>query len=173
MKDAFFEEVNNIDWFSNCGKEFYTSDFPIKIQFLKSLDEMEKNISSQNWEDLTLEARNRLTVFLNNKNRNNYQDWNKITEIQKNNLKFVEEITKEFVEKNKLSKAIVDDVLWNVLGAAMENYYFSINKKIPFFFKYLLEIYSHGNIPCGFIGEIDEDFEGKQIDFSNYTLLVY
>lgn len=173
MSNIFLEKINNIEWFSNCGKEFHISDFPIEIKFLKSFDEMEKNMSSQNWEDLTMEARNRLTVFLNKNNRNNYQDWNKIAEIKKSNLKHVESITKEFAEKNELGKIIVDDVLWNILGAAMENHYFSINKKIPIFFQYLLEIYSQGNIPCGLIGEVEEDFGGKQINFSGYTILVY
>ncbi|MCP2026342.1 hypothetical protein L1276_001486 [Flavobacterium sp. HSC-32F16] len=173
MSDIFFEKISSIKWFSNCGKEFYITDFPVKIQFLKSFDEMQKNISSQNWEDLTMEARNRLTIFLHNEDRNNYQNWNKITEIKKRNLQQVEDIVKEFAKINKLDQNIVDDVLWNMLGAAMENYYFSINKKIPIFFQYLLEIYSQGNIPCGLIGEVKEDFKGKQINFSDYTLLVY
>ncbi|RUT70567.1 hypothetical protein D0817_08815 [Flavobacterium cupreum] len=173
MSDSFFEKVNTIDWFFNCGKEFSISNFPIKIKFLTSLDEMQENISSQNWEDFTLEAKNRLTVFLHRNNQNDYQDWNKIAEIVKKNLKPTEEIAEKFIEKNKLNKSIVDDVLWNIHGAAMENHYFSMNKKIPVFFKYLLEIYSAGNIPCGLIGEFKEDFDGKQIDFSDYTLLVY
>jgi len=173
MNDPFFEKVNNIEWFSNCGKEFIISDFPIKIQFLKSLDELQKNISSQDWEDLTLEARNRLTVFLHKNNRNDYQNWNRITDFNKSNLKYIETTAKKFVEKNNLDKSIIDDVLWNVLGAAMENNYILINKRIPIFFKYLLEVYSQGNIPCGLIGEVKEDFDGRQINFSDYTLLVY
>ncbi|MCM0665516.1 hypothetical protein [Flavobacterium tyrosinilyticum] len=173
MNDPFFEKINNIEWFSNCGKEFSISDFPFKIQFLSSLDEMQKNISSQKWEDFTLEATNRLTVYLHKNNRNNYLDWNRITEIKKSNLKHVETTAKKFAEKHNLDKNIVDDVLWNVLGAAMEDYYISINKRIPIFFKHLLEIYSRGNIPCGVIGNIKEDFDGNQIKFSDFVLLVY
>lgn len=173
MSDPFFEKVNSINWFSNCGKEFSILDFPIKIQFLTSADEMQESISSQNWEDSTMEARNRLTVFLNKNNRNDYQDRNKITENKKSNLEQIKEIVEKFIEENKFDKIIVDDILWNILGAAMEDYYAAVNKKIPIFFKYILKIYSEGNIPCGLIGEIKEDFDGKQIDFSNCTLLVY
>ncbi|KAF2334674.1 hypothetical protein [Flavobacterium ginsenosidimutans] len=173
MNNPFFEKINNIEWFSNCGKEFSIADFPIKIKFMKSFDEMQKNIISQNWEDLTMEARNRLTVFLHKNNRNDYQDWNRITEINKSNLKQIETTAKFFVEKNNLDKSIIDDVLWNVLGAAMEDHYILINKRIPIFFNYLLEIYSQGNIPCGLIGEVKEDFDGNSIDFSDFTILVY
>jgi len=174
MSNQFFEQVNSIDWFSNCGNEFSIDSFPIKIQFICSVDKMEQSLTDTNWENATLEARNRLTAFLHERESRKYNDdWNKVTEIHKSNLKGIEDIAKKFATENGIGKILVDDVLWNVLGASMEDYYFPINRKIPVFFKYLMEIYSQGNIPCGIIGEIEEVFGGKQIDFSQFTLLVY
>lgn len=186
MDTTFFEKVNNINWFSNCGNEFSIADFPIKIKFVDSLDKMMTNLSSVTWENFTLEARNRLTEFLQKRERGSYSGhWNKITDTNKSKLKVVEKIAREYADKNKLDKVFVDDINWNVLGASMEDHYYSINSGIPIFFKYLMEIYSQGNVPCGVIGEIvdelspyginimDEVFSGKQIDFSQFTLLVY
>ena len=48
MNNLFFEKANSINWFSNCGNEFYIQNFPIKIKFISSIDEMMKTLSSQN-----------------------------------------------------------------------------------------------------------------------------
>ena len=174
MSNQFFEKVNSINWFSNCGNEFSIESFPIKLQFVCSVSEMEQNLEDVNWENATLEARNRLTAFLHESESRKYnEDWNKVTEIHKSKLKWIENIAKKFAEENGIGKVLIDDILWNVLGASMEEYYFSINQKVPIFFKYLMEVYSQGNIPCGIIGEIEEVFNGRQIDFSQFTLLVY
>ena len=174
MSNLFFEKINNINWFSNCGNELFIENCPIKIQFLSSFNEMGKGIKSDNWDDAILEAQNRLTSFLHKREHRRYnEDWNKITLAHKEKLKSVEKIAKEFADQHGLGKDFVDSILWNVLGASMEEYYYSINRKIPIFFKYLMEIYSRGNLPCGIVGEIEEEFSGKQIDFSQFTLLVY
>lgn len=37
----------------------------------------------------------------------------------------------------------------------------------------LIDIYSVGNIPCGWIGEIKEDYAGAPIDLSKGILKIY
>ncbi|GAB0171114.1 hypothetical protein LSPCS325_45510 [Lysinibacillus sp. CTST325] len=169
----FIERLQNIDWFKNGGKDFSISGFPINIQFVSSVDDLKNSIASPSWEQLTLEARNRLTTFLHKYNMNEYRRWNEITGYYKGNLNTVTETIKNYADLNGLGKMFVDDVLWIVFGAAMENHYLSINRKIPVFFKYLIDVYSVGNIPCGWIGEIKEDYTGAPIDLSKGTLKVY
>jgi len=172
--DSFLERVNSISWFSNCGNKFYIDNFPIKLSFVGSIDEMMKNISSHEWENFTLEARNRLTAFLHKNNCEDYaRKWNRIVDTQKNNLVTIENTAKKFANEKKLEKVFVSDVNWNVLGAAMESYYIKINENIPVFFKYLLEVYERGNIPCGWAGKEPENYGCMPIDISDGLLLVY
>lgn len=173
MSNLFFDNIKNINWFSNCGNKFVAKDFPIQIEFLQSLGVMMNSLISDDWQSAILEARNRLTVFLHQREKKHYSDWNKITEKHKANLVDVDDIAGAFADKNKLDKNFVDTIRWNILAASMEDYYFSINKEIPIFFKYLIDIYARGNVPCGIKGEIEESLNVSQVDFSKFTLLVY
>ena len=126
------------------------------------------------WENVTLEAKNILTAFLHKNEYNNYAGvWNKVVEEQKSNLTTVTEIAKKYADEKKLDKIFVDYINWNVFGAAMESHYIKINEDIPIFFKYLLEIYAQGNVPCGWKGKVKEILGGIPIDLSVGTLLVY
>ena len=92
------------------------------------------------------------------------------------NSDLFEDISKGFAQKNGVGKTFVDSVNWDIFVASMEDYYFALlrqNRKMPLFFSYLLEVYARGNVPCGIIGEIKEEFGGKQVDFSQFILLVY
>lgn len=169
----FIERLQNIDWFNNCGKDLFLAEFPVNIQIVSSVEDLKSSISSPLWEDLTLEARNRLTTFLHKHNMNEYQRWNEVTKYYKENLITLTETIKSYADKHDLGKPFVDDVSWIVLSAAMENHYLSINKKIPIFFKHLVDVYSAGNIPCGWIGEIKEDYTGAPIDLAKGVLKIY
>ena len=121
MDNQFFEKLNSINWFSNCGNEFVIEDFPIKIHFVSSVDEMIKSMSADNWENATLEAQNRLTMFLHERENRKYNEyWNKITVSNKEKLGLVEGIAKGYADKYGLGKIFIDFTLWNVLGASME-----------------------------------------------------
>ena len=182
MSNHFFERVNNINWFSNCGNKIEIEDFPFKIKHVRSISEMIKSMKKQSWEDTTLEASNRLTVFLtlqdieHHKQENSYMfNWNEITMLNKSKLIPVEEKAVDFAEKNGIGKIFRDCVMWDVLSASMEDYYHAKNQNIPIFFKYLMMIYEKGNVPCGVttVPKIIKHWEWQQVDLTQFTFMVY
>lgn len=172
-KEKFIENLQTIHWFANCGKGCTLSEFPITIQPIYSIDDCKESISSLGWENTTLEARNRLTIFLHKNNMDDYRQWNKVTDYYKENFDQLTKVIKEYANINGFGKEVIDDISWNILGAAMENHYLSVNKKIPIFFKYMMDVYAAGHIPCGWIGEVEENYKGAPIDFSKGILKVY
>jgi phosphopantetheinyl transferase (holo-ACP synthase) len=136
---------------------------------------MAKSMETEDWESATLEASNKLTRFLWVHEQKHYDKWNEIAKANKSKLTSLEAIAKDFADKNGVGKIFTDCILWDVLFASMEEYYYSINRKIPVFFKHLMTIYEQGNIPCGVIvnPEIKNRWEWPQTDFSQFTLLVY
>ena len=172
----FFERLNTIKWFLNCGNEFTIEEFPFKLYFLRSLDEMAESIVSEHWENATLEARNRLTTFLHLNGMDSYSsDWNEVTISNKNRLATVSDMAEKFANKNNLGENFISSVRWDILGASMEDYYYAKNQNIPIFFKYLMLVYEKGNIPCGaaLTPTVKNVWEWSQADFSKLTLLVH
>ena len=69
LKPEHFWDLENIDWFSNCGKEI---EFSSKhyLKRIESLTESVELCNSIEWENFQLEKRNDLTSFLNRTRRN-------------------------------------------------------------------------------------------------------
>lgn len=183
MSNPFFERINNINWFSNCGNQIEIENFPFKIECVRSISTMTKSMKRQNWEDTTLEARNRLTAFLSLQEieaqkqgqQCDMPDWNEITMLHKSKLIPVEEKAIDFANKNNIGKIFRDCVMWDILAASMEDYYYAINQNIPIFFKYLMMIYDKGNVPCGVITvpKRIKHWEWQKVDLSQFTFMVY
>ncbi|MDP4147486.1 MAG: hypothetical protein Q8936_23960 [Bacillota bacterium] len=147
-----FERINRIDWFCNCGSNPYVEN-SFEVKFVHSWEDAVNNYSQSLWEDTTLEARNELTSFLNNKYRQEYAKWNEVTKEAKSFLeKNVVPKINIIKEKYNLDDVFTDCVKWDLLGAIME-YSYKECKNRPTFFLEILSIYELGHFPCGWEGE--------------------
>lgn len=162
------EELKNINWCSNIGKNsnikyLYpvnekiiphikkTSNdiLPIYIKQINNYKEFIASIKGINWESNTLEYKNVLSIYLNDKYNIEYQEWNKI--VKKANMYFDVQIKptirlKYILDEDKDS--VITDIRSNIIGIIIENAYRKCKKES--YFKYLiLELYKKGQIPCG------------------------
>lgn len=153
MNEAFARELEAQDWFVACGQPL-TISLPFPVSQVGSWREAIDRCSDQSWEDVTLEARNRLTVFLHTHHRDDYRNWNAITIAAKQRVvtQLMDRVWLPFAEQNGFGKVLVDCVSWDVMAAIMEHEYRDCLNR-PEFFLHLLQVYRAGHFPCGWSGE--------------------
>jgi hypothetical protein len=147
--DKLCQELNGVDWFSQCGKaiEFETS---FQVLPVRDWGEAIERCSDQSWEDTTLEAQNRLTEFLHKHHKAAYQHWNTIAIDAKARIisPLLDRVWRPFAENHGFAKLFLDCVSWDVLGAIMEHAFGDCAGR-PQFSLELLQIYRAGHFPCG------------------------
>ena len=161
IDNKIYDRINKIEWFDNCG-EITPIHLAYEVKFVDTWDKAKKYYNQSMWEDTTLEAQNKLTIFLQNKYRNDYSQWNTLTVEAKKFLK--KEIVPQMnlvKEKHNLDDSFVSCVSWDMLGAIMEHAYKECKNR-PAFFLDLLSIYEKGHFPCGWEGKWPD---GKLIVF--------
>jgi hypothetical protein len=153
VDEALARELEAVDWFAACGQPL---EIGLQFPFARvgSWAEAIERCSDQSWEDTTLEARNRLTVFLHTHYRDNYRDWNAITVAAKDRVvtPLIDRVWRPFTERHGFGKVLVDCVSWDVLAAIMESEYKGCLGR-PEFFLHLLRVYRAGHFPCAWSGE--------------------
>ncbi|HEX3313745.1 MAG TPA: hypothetical protein VHR72_02585 [Gemmataceae bacterium] len=160
MDESFALELEEIQWFHACGKSVEAS-LPFGAEQVQSWNQAIANCSDPSWENTTLEARNRLTVFLHSRHRDEYQQWNAVTIAAKSRIvtPLTNRVWRPFAENGGLGKVFVGCVTWDVLGAVMEHEYGRLPER-PEFFLQLLRTYRAGHFPGGWIGDWPD---GKQL----------
>ena len=74
--------LESIQWFENCGKPL-TLDLSMPLNRVESLERAIQMCQTLEWENTTLEAKNQLTIWLHFNDNANYQNWNEIAKIHK------------------------------------------------------------------------------------------
>ena len=168
----FVDRLKSLPLFKHVG-ESNIHNLKFDYRQLSSVNDVNNQLNSTNWENFTLESRNRLTVYLIARRNKDYQAWNELTEAYKKELSYFEPLVNDFVEQSKIDKVFVHDFNWIFLALCMENHYSKLDSDIPILFQYFLPLYEAGHIPCGWQGAITEDHKGKPIDITKGILLVY
>jgi len=121
---------------------------------VQSWAEAIKLFTSQNWEDVTLEAANQLTEFLHDKFRAQYQHWSRIADSVKSDFlkDFSDATLLPAQQRWALPVSFIHCVQWDVLHIAMEYKYREYSGRPSFFTSQLLPIYESGHYPCGWAG---------------------
>ncbi|MEM7347717.1 MAG: hypothetical protein AAF485_26085 [Chloroflexota bacterium] len=161
-KSDISTRLENIDWFSQCGSST-SLDLTPEIMQVKTWIQAVKSSKKRVWENIELEARNQLTLFLSQNHREQYQSWNEILAAHKKTIiePIIEQRIRPYQVSNNLDESVVHSVRWDILGALMENSYIDCGHN-TFFFLELLTVYESGHFPCGWKGEWSE---GKLIVF--------
>lgn len=157
INSEFIEELNGIDWFSNCGNTI-PENLGLKV---KSSEEAKKTIANLRWENIILDNQGDLTSQLSIRSckglGKEYQEWNKLVkEIKECYMPIWENTWNKALLKIELAdKKVLDDVRFNILGLVMVDVYKDIVPITPFW-EQLLEIYRLGYLPCGWKGRKDK-----------------
>ena len=152
LDQTFLADIRSIRWFAHCGERI-TTDIPLVVRGVTSWQKAADACTTLEYDDITLEARNRLTVFLHLHARSEYQNWNKITEAAKEQCitPLAQSIWKPFGYERGLPEGVAGHVQWDVLAAIMEHEYRHHSGR-PAFFLHLLSLYRAGHFPCGWEG---------------------
>ncbi|CAL2102246.1 conserved protein of unknown function [Tenacibaculum sp. 190130A14a] len=160
LKPEHFSSLENINWFSNCGKEIEFSS-KHKLKRIESLTQSVELCNSIEWENFQLEKINDLTSFLNRTRQNESAEWNTITVGIKNYLdNGIFKTAREKLNQSDLPDSIFASLEWDILSYYQEVAYKKYN--IPTFYSDLIPIYKNGHLPCGYEGE-----------FPNGTILMH
>lgn len=147
------KRIKEIKFFSKCGeKTIINTHFDYK--FVNSWNEVEKSCNDR-WDNIKLEARNKITSYLHENWREQYREWNTVTLEAKYFLK--EDVLLrvfQFIKDKDLDENVYESIEWDLLSVMMEYYY------RPYtgygFYTELLKIYENGHIPCGWKGKWPE-----------------
>lgn len=144
--------LNEIQWFSNCGKE-YNCDLSLRVSQVFSWDEASSHCQNIIWENVQLEAKNLLTQWLHLNKNDQYQDWNKhIVSFKQSILPKLEKSWLEAQVELGLPDVVLTSMQWDILSVLMEQSYQATGHN-TFFFTELLNIYEAGHFPCGWSGD--------------------
>ena len=152
IQDSYLDEIRSFPWLAKIG-ETPQADLPFSAHPASDLAAGIESLCALEWENFTLEARNRLTDDLRQRARQRYNQWNEVTQEAKAKLvtPLAEKVWRPKVSDLGVSGLVVDDLQWNVLAAVMEHAYREESRIEPFF-KRLLVVYQNGHLPCGWEG---------------------
>jgi hypothetical protein len=150
LDEAFATELGLIPWFTAVGQPLPAGlpfdPLPVRV-WAQDVG------GSQPWDEVLLEASNRLTRFLSDRYRARYRQWNMVTFAVRDRVDSLRDtIWQPFAARRGLGPPFADWVAWDVVHAAMEHEYRDCAGR-PIFSLDLLRVYRAGHVPCGWQGK--------------------
>jgi hypothetical protein len=140
------EIIDGIEWFANAG----TVSTNPRVDVVGSWDEAIASCSTPEWEMVTLEVRNELTMQLNRQCKDEFQKWNLIIDEINEELSDAWARLTKTAQNLELPKVVVDCARWDTMHAAASEYYRSWHAIS--LYTDLLVLYADGHFPCGWKG---------------------
>lgn len=147
---ATIEGLGKFKWFSLVGEPL-DKDTSSAIS-VKTYDRMLRNIESNSWMNLRIQALNRITNSVREHDLDLFRDWNIITKEIMPISRQITDKAIEFIDCTQADREIITkQVYWDVHHLLIEAEYSSIVE--PGFFAYISYWYSVGHLPCGWQGK--------------------
>jgi hypothetical protein len=162
VTEKTFKQLMNSPWFANVGKPMVLPNANAANWVIpcETWEQAVEHGSSLEWENIRLEAQNRLRANLISIDPALFSVWNdKTALIRPMAIQLTDQIVEQHVP-SEFRKSLTADLRWDILGVLMESEYSDSVK--PFFYANLAYWYTVGRYPCGQIG-----------DSSNPKLLVF
>jgi hypothetical protein len=154
LPQKLIAKLKTIEWFSNVDRDDADVErsFPIPARRVSSIAEARESLVSPEWEEVTAAAAGRLTNWLHDHCKAEYQRWNELVRDAKVVLEAnVLPSARAFAATSGIGEVLFDCVAWDVLHGIMELTYAQCRP--PTFFAHLLSVYEAGHLPCGWEGE--------------------
>jgi hypothetical protein len=151
--DDIAARLRRIDWFGRCG-EPVSLHLSMPIEQAPAWSAAVATCTDGIWENVELDARNQLTIWLHHHDHQNYQRWNELVDEFKETVlnPLSEKHWEPYRQKHGLDNVVVSSIKWDILGSLMENAYLLSGHQC-FFFLELLLVYEAGHFPCGWVGD--------------------
>jgi hypothetical protein len=147
---AALEELRRARWFACVGvKDTEAADV------LTSWAEAIESCSSDEWQELCMEAANQFCQRLVERSPDRFAKWNDLVDaIKPVTERLVREKAGPTIEKEKLPLAVLHSVQWDMLHLCMEAEYADVYP--PGFYASQAYWYIKGHFPCGWRGPFPE-----------------
>lgn len=146
LQDEDYDELEDIDWLSNCGSGLIFPGFNI----VGSYEEAKSMIESIEYENFQLDRQADLSVYLDSKHKPAYQEWNEHIYRTKEKMAGVFERISKICSERNFTPVVVDSIKWDIVSYFQEKVF--MNFKKPGFYHGMIYIYRAGRLPCGYIG---------------------
>lgn len=144
---ATLEQLEKADWFACVGKKDTTAAI-----VLSSWQEAFDQCSSDEWQNLCLEAANQFCERLVERSKERWRMWNDIViEIKETTEPFVRRKIEAVVREHNPPPMFEQSVQWDILHVCMEAEYADVFP--PAYFASQAYWYVKGHFPCGWEGE--------------------
>ncbi|WP_031529364.1 hypothetical protein [Dyadobacter crusticola] len=141
------KELEQVEWFTRIG----VNDVQHAV-VLSSWDEAIVFCSSDEWNNLQLEAANRLREKILQISKERFRHWNELVrEAKKMTEPLVSRKLKNVIMANALPMTFVETVKWDILHLAMEAEFSDLHP--PGFYASQAYWYRQGHFPCGWQGD--------------------
>lgn len=156
---AFLDELATTKWFSKVGMSDQSGN-SVDTIFVSNWDEAIAYCTEQTYDDASLEAVNQISMYLHEHHREKYQLWNdKVAEIKPKTATLIRTKKSEAIKENRAPRNLADspfsgDILHICIALEYSDLYQSE------YYTKLVYWYLNGHFPCGWEGEVPEDFEG-------------
>ena len=148
-----FKILDGIDWLSKCG----TTSIRLKINSMPVADWKDaiSMCESVEWENFQLDRQGDITVYLTKHYKNEYSEWNIVTDYIKDFLtyKVLPKIEKVIQDKS-LPTIIYQSIQWDLVSIFQEKIYEKYN--IPKFHDNILQVYEQCHFPCYWNGKFPQ-----------------
>lgn len=165
----FLDKISTVSWFASVGKtsdDFLTGD----VAVVSSWEDALSLSISENFDNASNEAINEITMYLSKFAIEEYRQWNKkVQEIKPKiaslvRTKISEAIANEVAPHDLPDEPFAGDLLHICMALEYAKVYHSK------YFEKLAYWYLNGHFPCGWQGDVQEDFA---IAFQSGKLMVY
>jgi hypothetical protein len=153
--EILLNQFSSTDWFSAVGKPFPSeSDIVPVSNWLEAAEWCQHPVTT--W--AVIEARNLLYHFLSSHHYARFIEWN---QTARHFLPIVEKLLRSAVEPKiairPVPESILNRIQGQLLGALQEAAYLDCHHEIRLF-RDLVEYYSQGRLPCGWMVDSPNDF---------------
>jgi hypothetical protein len=148
--EATLDELRRAQWFARVGvRDTEAADV------LTSWDQSIESCSSDEWQDLLMEAANQYRERLVERSRERFAKWNDLVrEIKPVTERLAQEKTSAVMQQHQLPIALLHAANWDILHVCMEAEYADVYP--PGFYASQAYWYIKGHFPCGWRGQFPD-----------------
>ncbi|AIQ17247.1 hypothetical protein H70357_11710 [Paenibacillus sp. FSL H7-0357] len=152
VSQELLNEFENIQWFTNCGKQAEI-DLLCSVQQVDGWEKAEEFDEKDEWEEVISKSRDNLADFIMRKLGYSVRNFNSIVAAVRESQQYKTAIAKLYdsVEERNIKEEFGDTLSWLLLNAGIERAFAGF-KGCPKFFSEMLEVLKLGHCPCGWMG---------------------
>ncbi len=146
------EDLRAVEWFANVGQPAQENE---RVVFVKDWNEAMTAFTSESFDNAKLEAQNLMSRLYDQKHSSG---WNELIDVLK---PIVVSLVNEKISLAKAKGRCPNNLPNSILNLLLAVFYTECRESLPEieYYEEILRWYLAGHFPCGWLGDVPEDFE--------------